>query len=280
MNKKRSLLFLLLTVVLLGTGCNKDEDEKGIVPVEQVSKAFAEKYPDAQDVTFEIEGNYYEAEFQNDGRPTTAWFTDQGEWMMEKIKYPFSQLPSAVMNAFQQGNYGSWIPDDCYLIRRAGMGTVYKIEVENGNTETDLYYSAYGDLIKAETGNVDDRPIVIPAKVTDLINLTFQGAELLDMQTGASGITLCLMDGQTYKIVRLNSQYAWQSTTWTLSEQQVPEIVRNGFAASAYANDTIISIRTLLNADGTFYVYEVESGSKHTLATFDVFGQLVKAEPA
>lgn len=280
MNRKCIVFALLLSVVLIGTGCNKDDEEKGIIPVEQISKAFAEKYPDAQDVTFEIEGNYYEAEFQNDGRPTTAWFTDQGQWMMEKIKYPFNQLPGAVMNAFQQGSYGSWVPDDCYLIRRLDMGPVYKIEVENGNTETDLYYSALGNLIKAITGGNDDRPLVIPEKITAFIQLTFAGAELLDMQTGAGGITLALMDGSTYKVAKLNNQYTWQSTTWALTEQEVPEMVRNGFAASAYGSDTVLSIHILLNADGSFYLYEVENGGKRTIATFDVFGQLVKAEPA
>lgn len=279
MKRKLISFTFLLAAVLLGAGCNKDDDEKGIIPVDVVTEAFAEKYPDAQNVTFEIEGNYYEAEFQNDGRPTTAWFTFQGVWMMDKVKYPFNQLPGDVMNAFQQGSYGSWVPDDCYLIRRAGMGPVYKLEVENGNTETDLYYSASGDLIRAVAGGADDGPVVIPDKVSEFVRLTFAGAQLLDIQTDASGVTLGLMDGKIYKVARLNSQYIWQNTTWALAEQDVPQVVRAGFAASAYADDTTVGIRTLLNADGTFYVYEVTHGGKPLAATFDVFGQLVKAEP-
>lgn len=280
MNRKLISFALLLSVVLLGAGCNKDDDEKGIIPVDVVSKAFAEKYPDAQNVTFEIEGDYYEAEFQNDGRPTTAWFTYQGVWVMDKVKYPFNQLPGVVTNAFQQGSYGSWIPEDCYLINRAGMGPVYKIEAENGNTETDLYYSAEGDLIKAVAGGADDTPVMIPAKISELMQLTFPGAQLLDIQTDASGFTLGMTDGKIYKSARLNSQYAWQSTSWALSEQEVPKVVRQSFASSAYAGDAVTGIYTLLNSEGTFYIYEVSKNTQATRITFDVFGRLVKAEPA
>lgn len=280
MNRKLISFALLLSVVVLGAGCNKDDNEKGIIPVDVVSQAFAEKYPDAQNVTFEIEGDYYEAEFQNDGRPTTAWFTDQGVWMMDKVKYPFNQLPGVVMNAFQQGSYGTWIPDDCYLIHRAGMGPVYKIEVENGNTETDLYYTAEGNLIKAVAGGTDDRPVVIPEKISELMQLTFHDAQLVDIQPDANGYTLGLMDGKTYKTARLNRQYAWQSTTWAITEKEVPEAVRQGFAASAYAGDPVSDIHTLLNAEGTFYVYTVSQGNQTLQITFDVFGQLTQAEPA
>lgn len=281
--RTKILFFLLLAgIPFLWAGCDKDDNgEKGIQPTEPVAKAFAERYPDAQNIVFEIEGNYYEIDFTNDGRPTTAWFTDQGQWVMDKVKYPFSQLPQAVINSFLEGSYGSWTTDDCYIIQRAGIGTVYKIEAENGGKDIDLYYAANGELIQSVDNNAaDDAPVVVPQKVITLIQLTFPGAELLDIRPDANGYMLGLLDKNTYKVVQLNSQYAWQSTTWKVTQQEVPALVTEGFQASEYASGSVQRISTLLNADGTFYIFEVKQDGRTIRATFNVFGQLVPTASA
>ena len=61
-----------------------------------------------------------------------------------------------------------------------------------------------------------------------------------------------MIDNQIYKVAQLNKDYRWQSTTWAMSEQEVPQIVMQGFESSAYASDKVQSIYTLLNANGTF----------------------------
>lgn len=122
-------------------------------------------------------------DFNNGGSETTAWFTDQGVWMMEKTDISFAQLPAAVSTAFKQGFYSNWTVDNTYVINRLNMGIVYKIEVEQSNSEVDLYYSQYGNLIKVvddETNN--DAPIVIPKEVSNLMEITFANAESLDIQ--------------------------------------------------------------------------------------------------
>lgn len=160
MHTNLSVFSLLVCLSFLLCGCPKDGPEQGIIPVEKVSKAFADKYPDARNIMFDIEGDYYIATFTNDGYPTTAWFTDQGQWVMDKVKYPFSLLPLAVTDAFWNGTYGDWEVEECFVIHRAGMGTVYKIETEKGESEMDVYYSASGELIKAvQDDKNDDWPL-------------------------------------------------------------------------------------------------------------------------
>ena len=59
--------------------------------------------------------------------------------------------------------YSNWTVDDTYAINRLNMGIVYKIEAEQSNSEVDLYYSQYGNLIKVVDDEINnDAPIVIP----------------------------------------------------------------------------------------------------------------------
>ena len=258
--------------------CIRDSHQ-GIIPLPPVENAFQEKYPDAKNPVFEIEGNYYVVDFNNEGSETTAWFTDQGVWMMEKIDISFTQLPAAVSTAFKQGFYSNWTVDDTYAINRLNMGIVYKIEAEQSNSEVDLYYSQYGNLIKAVDDEINnDAPIVIPKEVSNLMEITFANAELLDIQQNSLGYELDMIDNQIYKVAQLNKDYRWQSTTWAMSEQEVPQIVMQGFESSAYASDKVQSIYTLLNANGTFYLFKVSHNGQDETITFDVFGNIVKPE--
>ena len=128
MNTRLILFTCIAGLTLFFSGCSKnDDDHQGIIPLPPVENAFQEKYPDAKNPVFEIEGNYYVIDFNNGGSETTAWFTDQGIWMMEKIDISFAQLPAAVSTAFKQGFYSNWTVDDTYAINRLNMGIVYKI---------------------------------------------------------------------------------------------------------------------------------------------------------
>lgn len=78
MNTRLILFTCIAGLTLFFSGCSKnDDDHQGIIPLPPVENAFQEKYPDAKNPVFEIEGNYYVVDFNNGGSETTAWFTDQ-----------------------------------------------------------------------------------------------------------------------------------------------------------------------------------------------------------
>lgn len=276
----RSILFSLIAgVALLMAGCDKtDNDHKNAIePTEPVLQAFNDKYPDATNTLFTIEGNYYVAEFTNNGVSTEAWLTDQGKWMMDKADTPFNQLPQDVTTAFDNGLYAGWKVDDTYTIHRDSMAVVYKIEAEKADSDMDLYYSGYGNLIKAvpDKGN-EDAPIVIPDAVHTLMNLTFATCNLLDIQANADGYVLNMLDGKVYKIAQLNKDYRWQSTSYQIAEQDVPAIIMNSFQSTGYASDTIQSITVKIEAAGTFYTFTVDHNGQSTDVTFDAIGNVVQ----
>ena len=279
MNAKTTLFTLFAGLAILLASCdnNGDDHKDAIEPTEPVMQAFNKKYPNASNPIFTIEGNYYVAEFTYNGVSTEAWLTEQGKWMMDKADTPFNQLPEAVTAAFGNGLYAGWKVDDSYTINRDSMAVVYKIDAEKGNSDMDLYYSLYGNLIKAvnDAGN-EDAPIVIPAEVHTLMAYTFATCDLLDIQSNADGYILNMLDGKVYKIAQLNKNYLWQSTAYQIAEQDVPEIIMDSFQSTGYAGDTIESILVKIDANGTFYTFTVNHNGQSTEVTFDAIGNIVQ----
>ncbi|RHU22930.1 hypothetical protein DXD68_20420 [Parabacteroides sp. TM07-1AC] len=270
-------LFAVLGLFLASCDNNDDDHKNAIEPTEPVMQAFNKKYPNASNPIFTIEGNYYVAEFTNNSVSTEAWLTEQGKWMMDKADTPFNQLPEAVTAALNNGLYAGWKVDDSYTINRDSMAVVYKINAEKGNSDMDLYYSPYGNLIKAvnDEGN-EDAPIVIPAEVHTLMAFTFATCDLLDIQSNADGYILNMLDGKVYKIAQLNKNYLWQSTSYQIAEQDVPEIIMDSFQSTGYAGDTIESILVKIDANGTFYTFTVDHNGQSTEVTFDAIGNIVQ----
>lgn len=168
MNARLILFSLIAGIALIFTSCDTDNNE-GVIPLPSVTQAFQEKYPDARDVFFNVDGIYFVVDFKNNNVSTTAWFTDQGVWVMDKAYLPFQQLPTEVITAFKASNYSQWPVDDSYVINHIDSAVIYKIEVESGDNEVDLYYSVSGELLKVvEDDPNGDSPDNIPQEVTDL----------------------------------------------------------------------------------------------------------------
>lgn len=278
MNTKTTLFTLFAGIALLLSGCNNnnDDDKNGIEPPQPVLQAFNEKYPDASNTVFTVEGNYYVAEFSNNGVSTEAWLTQQGKWMMDKADTPFNLLPQPVTAAFNNGLYSGWQVDGSYTIHRDSMAVVYEIEAEKADSDLDLYYSAYGNLIKAvpDAGN-EDAPIVIPNAVHSLMNLTFATCTLLDIQSNSEGYLLSMLDGTVYKTAQLNKEYEWQSTSYQIAQKDVPAIVMTAFQSTGYAGDTLQSITVKIEAAGTFYTFAISHNAQNATVTFDAMGNMV-----
>ncbi len=71
---------------------------------------------------------------------------------MTEIDYdaPYSNVPAAIMTAFTTCDYGDWTLDDVSFYQRAS-DSFYVFEVEQrGEYDTDVYFDADGNMIKAE----------------------------------------------------------------------------------------------------------------------------------
>ena len=147
----KTKLFLLATLLIgswMFVACDDDDDNIN-VPGEYQS-VFDALYPQAKNVRWERERNYYVAEFWRSemNAEAEAWFDQQKQWKMTVTEIAYNAFPQTIKDAFQSGEYGSWRIDDTDLVERPEEATIYVIEVEKNRQEFDLYYAEDGTLLK------------------------------------------------------------------------------------------------------------------------------------
>ena len=133
-------------VGLLAVGCEKESGSQGSGP-DRVSPAvlaaFEALYPGAEQVRWEVKGDYAVANFYWSGvraagvaANRAAWFENgDGAWSMTETDIRFDQLPEAVKRAFAEGEYADWRVDEVDMLDRDGVEVVYVVEVERDGRE-------------------------------------------------------------------------------------------------------------------------------------------------
>ena len=264
----------------LATGCSDDEDGRPPVtnPVSaEVQASFAEQFPGARDVEWEVRGTYAVADFsyadsQSGGWvSSTAWYSQtDGTWLMSEYDLRFERLPEAVKTAFQQSEYAGWHVDDVDLIRRDGVTLLYVVEVEQGGQEMDLYYAEDGVLVKAlaDTDGRHDYSDLIPAtptgSVQEFIQSRYPGARIveIDADDGLTEVELIDADHVLREAV-FNRSGEWLYTQTEVRRADLPATVTDAWNASEYAAangyrlDDIDYYETA--SDGNYYRLELES---------------------
>lgn len=264
----------------IATGCSDNEDGRPPVtnPVSaEVQASFAEQFPGARDVEWEVRGTYAVADFSyadsqsGDWVSSTAWYSQtDGTWLMSEYDLRFERLPEAVKTAFQQSEYAGWHVDDVDLIRRDGVTLLYVVEVEQGGQEMDLYYAEDGVLVKAlaDTDGRHDYSDLIPAtptgSVQEFIQSRYPGARIveIDADDGLTEVELIDADHVLREAV-FNRSGEWLYTQTEVRRADLPATVTDAWNASEYAAangyrlDDIDYYETA--SDGNYYRLELES---------------------
>ena len=264
----------------IATGCSDDEDGRPPVtnPVSaEVQASFAEQFPGARDVEWEVRGTYAVADFSyadsqsGDWVSSTAWYSQtDGTWLMSEYDLRFERLPEAVKTAFQQSEYAGWHVDDVDLIRRDGVTLLYVVEVEQGGQEMALYYAEDGVLVKAlaDTDGRHDYSDLIPAtptgSVQEFIQSRYPGARIveIDADDGLTEVELIDADHVLREAV-FNRSGEWLYTQTEVRRADLPATVTDAWNASEYAAangyrlDDIDYYETA--SDGNYYRLELES---------------------
>lgn len=254
-----------------------DDDDDKFAPESVVTKAFDSKYPDARQVSWENEAGYAKAEFHTGSYEAEAWFDPQGNWMLTETDLPYEALPQALKSSFEASQYAQWKVDDADMLERPDAGTIYVLDVENGEQEVDLHYTEEGILIReaADSGdNNGHRPSVTPSAIKELILKMYPGATILEVDTEAKGTEVDILHESTHKEVWLDTQNNWLYTEWEIPSSQVPDIVMKAFKSSSYASYKIEEIHVIQKAEGLSYAFELEQGDQDVTIRFDEDGIL------
>ena len=136
-------LLLALCVTWILQSCDNDDDNSIAVPTE-LQNAFSSKYPNAANVKWETKSGYYVADFY-DGYEASAWFTQEGKWVLTSWEVHFNTLPDPVKNTIHATYPGRVDDDDTEYVEEATGATYYLIDIEN--SEIDVKIRADGQIL-------------------------------------------------------------------------------------------------------------------------------------
>lgn len=275
-------LMAVIAVTFVVAGCEKSDDGRNTMNAvsPRVLEAFAARYPGAENVSWQMKGNYAVADFYwtgtraSNGRTNaSAWFDNtDGAWSMTETDILFNALPQAVKDAFAASEYASWQvdPEVDVLYRNGEVDPeIYVIEVAQSGREMDLYYSPDGVLVKtmADSGADYDYGDFIPSKPTSGIEAYLQqyypSARIIDVDAEAGGTEIEIVDNGVKRDLFFDRGEQWQYTKTEVRRSDLPELVLAAWAASEYAESQDYRLDDAdyfeTAADGDYYRLELES---------------------
>lgn len=262
----KTKLLLLAAFVLSFTMLSCNDDDNPNPGNTAVESAFLARYPNATRIDWEIKNSYYVADFWQNNMECDAWFTWDGEWLLTETDIRFEQLPDAIKASFAQSEYASWHIDDVDMLERKDMETVYVIEVEQGNQEYDLYYTADGTLVKAvldTDGNSGGYlPASLPDKAATYISTNHSSAKIIEVELEKDGAyEVDIIENRAHKELRFTSAGDWVYTkTEDILQSSVPANILTALQNSEYGSYTIDDIDYYETPTGSYYLFELESG--------------------
>lgn len=277
--KTNVFLFALVLGGFIFQSCDDDDNNAHFVN-EEAKAAFNVMYPDASRVEWEKEGDYYVVDFYNDNKSKEAWYNNGGEWFLTETDIRFEELPLPIQTAFNTSEYSSWQKEDVDMIERPEMETLYVIEVEKGQEEYDLYYSADGMLIKAvpdsDNSNGNYLPQVIPDAIKEYIATNYPQAKIIETDFENGRYEVDIIEGAKHKELIFDPEGEWISTETEVGKAEIPSVVISALEASEYGAYRIDDIDYFETPSGNYYLFELESGSREVHLKINLQGVIIK----
>lgn len=116
-------------------------------PPEKVLKAFAEKYPEAQEVKWSVDRNTrHEADFTLNGTKYRADFENNGEWVETETSVKWHDLPEVAQKAFKNEDKKKDIVE-IEFVDSHKQGKFYDIEYKIGAGKQDIRITPEGTVL-------------------------------------------------------------------------------------------------------------------------------------
>ncbi|WP_181304223.1 hypothetical protein [Rufibacter sp. XAAS-G3-1] len=103
------------------------------------------KFPQAERIDWEKEGQHFEAEFVVAGVEHTVLLDSVGHVLMQKQDITAAQLPPAVSVALKR-DFQAYLMDDLEQVEKQGQ-VYYQIELENNNEDLKRVYASNGTVV-------------------------------------------------------------------------------------------------------------------------------------
>ncbi|MCD7924680.1 MAG: PepSY-like domain-containing protein [Bacteroides sp.] len=119
------------------------------------SAALKKMYPQAREVAWNQQGNYYVATFTLNGFEKKVWMNANAQWVITNTDLQTAdQLTPSVYNDFTLSQYSTWTVNDVNLMAFPKRAPLYIITVNQDNSVStyQLFYALDGRLL--QTRNV------------------------------------------------------------------------------------------------------------------------------
>ncbi len=267
--KKYFLVFSVLVLIsAVLPGCRHNRTNVP-APTEML---FKEMFPVVRHTQWTTEGNYYVASFEDSTRMRRAWFDNQGTWFLTETRMALEALPTSVQERYKTGPYVSQRFVDAFRLDRAGLEPVYVIQVWNGQTESDLFYTPDGLFIRAmedygaRQGDFTTQiPASLPQPVQLYLQTNYPQARIVDRNRNDDGTySVVVEDGENIKFLSFENDGLLFNTRWSVSPEEVPDSIRKAFSDAFQVKDyTITGIDYVKPAIGNaFFLYQLKIGDK------------------
>lgn len=235
MKTKFKILSLVLFAMFFVIACDKDDNYSTLDPV--VKKSFETMYPNASRIEWEHKSGYIVVDFRDNKKEKDAWFDPNGMWLLTETDLTVNDLPAVIKQAIAESIYAAWRLEDATYLERKDLESAYKVEVEKGEAEMDLFYSPAGKLLKAITSDGGHQTIPIPVneKVVTVVNAKYPGAVILEIDVEANVIEVDVMQNNLVFEMILDKDCKWLQTVYdNILWSAVPEVVKTAFAKDGY----------------------------------------------
>ena len=118
------------------------------------TNALKAKYPNAQKVEWKDKVTFFQANFEDNGVPCTADFSNKGTWQQTEMGLNWDATPNAVKDGFNKSKYADpneWkIGERITKIVKSDNSTKYRVYVDEkgGLQKKYLYFNPDGKLEK------------------------------------------------------------------------------------------------------------------------------------
>lgn len=275
---KTKLLFFMffLATGLVMAGCNQRGKYR---PDAKVVTSLNAKYPKASRVKWEQEKGYQVAEFHEKGVECKAWFNNDGKWIMTESDVKYNDIPAQIRSNVEKSEYANWKKDDIDKVERAGMATIYVLELKHDGKEAELYYTENGELAKIMTeGRKKEKIAYMPLSqaARDKITVKYPKAVIVEADEENGMLEVDILDNGQSKEMVFSPQNEWISTSWDVRKADIPAAVNAILDEAPYKDYRLDDAHFVETPQKSYYLLELEKGNSETKIAVTPEGEIVQ----
>ncbi|MEG1649529.1 MAG: PepSY-like domain-containing protein [Rikenellaceae bacterium] len=300
-NYSKSVAAAFLMLGFIFTGCSDDKNSEQ-TPFDKTVAAFQKEFPNAQNVKWQKKKGHDVATFTTPSTTKAATNPVSSAWYLEgstqcayaEIEISATQLDkdapkvAAAWNASPYKTQG-FVLEDIDVLSHADKTSVYKLEVEKGEQEIELFYSKEGVLLceQPDADNKDDEQEnePCPQAIYDFITANFPGAVIVDFDLEDEDPSNVFYEveifvGNVEKELIFSKDFKFAYSIVEIEEEALPEVIKKAFIALASDTESWSDIAKMENEKqkviGYLLAVEDEKTEIEKIFKVDAEGKTIK----